>query len=68
NGLTARIVDAVYFGDHLRLVATVGAQRLIIKSGRSGRTADVGDEVALSFAPSDVWVVGSCDGQMSSSA
>jgi putative spermidine/putrescine transport system ATP-binding protein len=68
NGLRARIVDAVYFGDHLRLVATVGAQRLIIKSGRSGRTADVGDEVALSFAPSDVWVVGSCDGQMSSSA
>jgi putative spermidine/putrescine transport system ATP-binding protein len=68
NGLTARIVDAVYFGDHLRLVATVGTQRLIIKRGRSGRTADIGDEVALSFAPSDVWVVGSCDGQMSSSA
>jgi putative spermidine/putrescine transport system ATP-binding protein len=68
NGLTARIVDAVYFGDHLRLVATVGEQRLVIKSGRSGRTAEVGDEVALSFAPSDVWVVGSCDGQISSGA
>jgi putative spermidine/putrescine transport system ATP-binding protein len=65
NGLTARIVDAVYFGDHIRLIAEVGSQRLIIKSDRSGRAADVGDEVAISFAPSDVWVVGSCDGQMS---
>jgi putative spermidine/putrescine transport system ATP-binding protein len=66
NGLTARIVDAVYFGDHIRLVAEAGAQRLIIKSDRSARGAGVGDEVALSFAPSDVWVVGSCDAQPSS--
>ncbi|WP_315744308.1 MULTISPECIES: ABC transporter ATP-binding protein [unclassified Bradyrhizobium] len=60
NGLTARIIDAVYFGDHIRLVATVGTQRLIIKSERARRAVDVGDEVALSFAASDVWVVGSC--------
>jgi putative spermidine/putrescine transport system ATP-binding protein len=67
NGLSARIVDAVYFGDHIKLVAAVGAQRLVIKSDRAGRTAKVGDEIAISFAPSDVWVVGSCDGQISPS-
>ncbi|MGJ4917781.1 ABC transporter ATP-binding protein [Bradyrhizobium oligotrophicum] len=61
NRLTARIMDAVYFGDHMRLVATVGAQRLIIKGDRAGQAAEVGSEVALSFAASDVWVVGSCD-------
>jgi len=65
NGLTARIVDAVYVGDHIRLIAEAGSQRLIIKSDRASRAADVGDEVAISFAPSDVWVVGACDGQMS---
>ncbi|MGJ4941612.1 ABC transporter ATP-binding protein [Bradyrhizobium sp. HKCCYLS1011] len=68
NGLTARIVDAVYFGDHIRLIATVGAQRLIIKSERARQLAEIGDEVAISFAPSDVWVVGSCGGQTSSNA
>jgi putative spermidine/putrescine transport system ATP-binding protein len=68
NGLTGRIVDAVYCGDHIRLIAEVGSQRLIIKSEPGKRVADVGDEVALSFAPSDVWVVGSCDGQVSSNA
>jgi putative spermidine/putrescine transport system ATP-binding protein len=68
NGLTGRIVDAVYFGDHIRLVAAVGAQRLIIKSDRARRLAEIGDEVAISFAPSDVWVVGSCGGQISSNA
>jgi putative spermidine/putrescine transport system ATP-binding protein len=67
NGLSARIVDAVYFGDHIKLVAAVGTQRLVIKSDRAGRTAKVGDEIAISFAPSDVWVVGSCDGQISPS-
>ncbi|MGJ5129881.1 ABC transporter ATP-binding protein [Bradyrhizobium oligotrophicum] len=61
NRLTARILDAVYFGDHVRLVATVGAQRLIIKGDRADQAAEVGSEVALSFAASDVWVVGSCD-------
>jgi len=68
NGLTGRIVDAVYFGDHIRLIAAVGAQRLIIKSERARHFADIGDEIAISFAPSDVWVVGSCGGQMSSNA
>ncbi|GLH82284.1 polyamine-transporting ATPase [Bradyrhizobium sp. SSBR45G] len=61
NRLTARIMDAVYFGDHMRLVAEVGAQRLIIKGDRMSEAAEVGSEVALSFAASDVWVVGSCD-------
>jgi len=68
NGLTGRVVDAVYFGDHIRLVANVGTQRLVIKSERARHFAEIGDEVAISFAPSDVWVVGSCDGQTSSSA
>jgi putative spermidine/putrescine transport system ATP-binding protein len=68
NGLTGRIADAVYFGDHVRLVATVGAQRLIIKTDRARGLAGIGDEVAISFAPSDVWVVGSCGGQPSSNA
>jgi putative spermidine/putrescine transport system ATP-binding protein len=68
NGLTARIVDAVYFGDHIRLIAAVGAQRLVIKSERARHFGQVGDEVAISFAPSDVWVVGSCGDQTSSNA
>ena len=68
NGLTGRIVDAVYFGDHIRLIAAVGAQRLIIKSERARHFAEIGDEVAISFAPSDVWVVGSCADQTSSNA
>ncbi|MGY4303666.1 putative spermidine/putrescine transport system ATP-binding protein [Bradyrhizobium sp. USDA 4369] len=68
NRLTARIMDAVYFGDHMRLVATVGAQRLIIKGDRMSGAAEVGSEVALSFAASDVWVVGSCNDQPSASA
>lgn len=67
NRLNARIMDAVYFGDHMRLVATVGAQRLIVKGDRTSEAAEVGSEVALSFAASDVWVVGSC-GQPSSNA
>ncbi|WP_316160591.1 ABC transporter ATP-binding protein [Bradyrhizobium sp. SZCCHNRI20481] len=61
NRLTARILDAVYFGDHVRLVASVGEQRLIIKGDRMSEAAEVGRDVALSFAASDVWVVGSCD-------
>ena len=68
NRLTARIIDAVYFGDHMRLVATVGAQRMIIKGDRMSGAAEVGSEVALSFAASDVWVVGSCNDQPSASA
>jgi len=67
NRMTARIMDAVYFGDHMRLVAEAGSQRLIIKSDRAGQALAVGSEVALSFAASDVWVVGSCD-QTSSNA
>ncbi|MGY3448189.1 ABC transporter ATP-binding protein [Bradyrhizobium sp. USDA 4353] len=67
NRVTARILDAVYFGDHMRLVAAVGEQRLIIKGDRMSEAAEIGREVALSFAASDVWVVGSCD-QSSASA
>ncbi|CAL79828.1 Putative Spermidine/putrescine ABC transporter (ATP binding protein) [Bradyrhizobium sp. ORS 278] len=67
NRMTARILDAVYFGDHMRLVAAVGEQRLIIKGDRTSEAAEVGRDVSLSFAASDVWVVGSC-GQTSASA
>jgi len=58
NILPARIIDTVYHGDHLRLVAKAGQTSFIIKGDRRQGTVKIGDEVGLSFEPSDIWLVG----------
>jgi len=58
NKLMAKIVDAVYHGDHLRLVARVGEETFIIKGNRQQDQINIGDEISLSFEPSDIWLVG----------
>ena len=57
NKITAAISDVVYHGDHLRLVARSDSQALIVKTDRSQPTPSIGEEVQLSFLPSDCWVV-----------
>jgi len=59
NILTARIADVVYHGDHLRLVAKINEESLIIKGMRGQSEIKIGEEVRLSFDPSDIWLVGS---------
>jgi len=58
NILSAQIIDAVYHGDHLRLVAQTGGETFIIKGTREQEKVKIGDNVRLSFAPSDIWLVG----------
>jgi len=58
NILSAQITDAVYHGDHLRLVAQTGGETFIIKGTREQEKVKIGDTVRLSFASSDVWLVG----------
>ncbi|UXN62107.1 ABC transporter ATP-binding protein [Phyllobacterium zundukense] len=57
NNITAAVSDIVYHGDHLRLIARSDSQSLIVKTDRSQPTLSIGDEVHLSFLPSDCWVV-----------
>ena len=57
NNITAAISDVVYHGDHLRLLARSDGQGLVVKTDRSQPTLSIGEEVQLSFLPSDCWVV-----------
>jgi len=57
NSLIARITDAVYHGDHSRFLAQVGGDIFIIKSNKRQAAVQIGDEVKLSFDPSDIWLV-----------
>jgi len=58
NNLTAQIMDIVYHGDHLRLVARAQGESFIIKGARGQESLKIGDAVKLSFEPSDIWLVG----------
>lgn len=58
NVLTARISDVVYYGDHLRLLLKAGNQSIVAKAGRNQSPPAPGDDVVISFSPSDCWVVG----------
>jgi len=57
NILSAHISDAVYHGDHLRLIAKVGEESFIIKADRRQGQIKIGDQVNLSFEPSDIWLI-----------
>jgi len=58
NSLSAQIMDSVYHGDHLRLVARAQNETFIIKGTRGQEQLKIGDAVKLSFDPADIWLVG----------
>ncbi|MGH7004629.1 MAG: ABC transporter ATP-binding protein, partial [Alphaproteobacteria bacterium] len=58
NSFSARISDVVYHGDHLRLLVQGDEQSFIVKTDRSRRPPSVGDDIMISFMPTDCWVIG----------
>ncbi|HEY9215847.1 MAG TPA: ABC transporter ATP-binding protein [Ancylobacter sp.] len=57
NAFPARVIDRVYFGDHLRVQLDANGSSLIAKAGRQGNSWDPGMEVTASFAQDDCWVI-----------
>ena len=59
NTISGKVDDVVYHGDHLQLVLDADGQTLLVKADRSGKPAQIGDRLDVSFAPDDCWVIGS---------
>lgn len=57
NRWHVRIVDAVYQGDHVRLVLAADDLRFTARTGQSHEAWKAGDTAVMSFSASDGWVI-----------
>jgi putative spermidine/putrescine transport system ATP-binding protein len=57
NFLSARIVDTIYQGDHLRVQLDDGVFKFVARVNRIVSEWPQGAEVVASFSPSDCWVL-----------
>ncbi|MGC4025469.1 MAG: ABC transporter ATP-binding protein [Mesorhizobium sp.] len=57
NVVRGTISDVVYHGDHLQLLLNADGQQLLVRSDRTGKVPEAGQQLDFSFAPDDCWVV-----------
>ncbi len=57
NSLRGEVADTIYQGDHLRIVVTTPVGRIIARVPRKAAEWPNGSQVALSFRPTDGWVI-----------
>lgn len=59
NSFSLRVIDSVYFGDHVRveLSGLCGAKRMIARSSQLKAEHEIGTQLSVSFAPEDCWIL-----------
>jgi putative spermidine/putrescine transport system ATP-binding protein len=57
NSLRGEVADTIYQGDHLRIVVTTPAGRIIARVPRKAAEWPNGASVALGFRPADGWII-----------
>ena len=59
NSLSAKVIDCVYQGDHLRVQLDGNGNSIVARLGRKSHEWPIGANVVAEFQPSDCWVIAS---------